>query len=94
MVNINKLKGKIIENGLNVEQVAVIVGVDRSTMYRKMEDSGRNMTIKDATILSKALNLSAAEVNSIFFDETVAWNATSGKVIYYDGMDHLDSVGV
>lgn len=72
MVNINKLKGKIIENGLNVEQVAVIVGVDRSTMYRKMEDSGRNMTIKDATILSKALNLSAAEVNSIFFDETVA----------------------
>ena len=72
MVNINKLKGKIIENGLNVEQIAVIVGVDRSTMYRKMDESGRNMTIKDASILSKALNLSADEVNSIFFDETVA----------------------
>ena len=72
MVNINKLKGKIIENGLNVEQIAVIVGVDRSTMYRKMDESGKNMTIKDASILSKALNLSADEVNSIFFDETVA----------------------
>ena len=72
MVNINKLKGKIVEHGLNVEQIAVIVGVGRSTMYRKMDESGRNMTIKDASVISKALNLSADEVNSIFFDETVA----------------------
>lgn len=72
MVNIKKLKGKIIEKGYNVEQIAEIAGVDRSTMYRKMDESGKNMTIKDATIISKVLSLSPDEVNNIFFDETVA----------------------
>ncbi len=72
MVNIQKLKGKIIENGYNVESIAEIVGVNRATMYRKMSESGKNMTIKDAAALSKVLKLSPDEVNDIFFDETVA----------------------
>lgn len=76
MVNINKLRGKIVENGLNVEQVATMVGIDRSTMYRKMDESGKNMTIKDATMISKVLGLTASEVNAIFFDENIAYNAT------------------
>ena len=72
VVNINKLRGKIVEHGYNVEKVADLMNIDRSTMYRKMEESGKNITIKDATILSQILHLTSDDVHAIFFDETVA----------------------
>ncbi len=36
MVNVNKLKGKIVERGLNVENLAERIGLDRATLYRKL----------------------------------------------------------
>ena len=72
MVNINKLRGKIIENGLSVKDVADKLEMDRSTLYRKMNSEGDTMTISDAEKISKILNLSLEEVNSIFFSNFVA----------------------
>ena len=72
LVNINKLRGKITERGLNIEYIAKEIGIDRSTMYRKLEDSGEKITIKEASIISTILCLTPNEVNSIFFDDTVA----------------------
>ena len=72
MVNINKLKGKIIECGMNVEKLASKVGMDKATLYRKINTNGENFTIKEADSISKALNLTYAEVNAIFFSQFVA----------------------
>lgn len=72
MVNINKLRGKIIENGLSVKDLADNLEMDRSTLYRKMNSEGDTLTISDAEKISKILNLSLEEVNSIFFSDFVA----------------------
>lgn len=72
MVNTNKLKGKIVECGMTVSDLAEIVGIDRATFYRKLNINGENFTIKEADNISKALNLSLFEVNAIFFSQYVA----------------------
>jgi len=72
MVNINKLKGKIVENDLTIEKLADEVGIDRSTLYRKINNKGESFTIKEADLIAKALNLTAAEVNAVFFSQFVA----------------------
>lgn len=72
MVNINKLKGKIVENGLTIDKLADLIKVDRSTMYRKLSLKGETFTIKEATMIAQALHLSTGEVNAIFFDQVIA----------------------
>ena len=72
MVNINKLKGKIVENGLTVEGLAEKLGVDRSTLYRKLNAEGETFTIKDANMICKALELNIQEATAIFFSQYVA----------------------
>lgn len=72
MVNVNKLRGKIIEKGLSVKELADNLEMDRSTLYRKMNSEGDTMTISDAVNISRILDLSLEEVNSIFFSEFVA----------------------
>lgn len=72
MVNVNKLRGKIIEKGLSVKELADNLEMDRSTLYRKMNSEGDTMTINDAEKISKILNLTLEEVNSIFFSDFVA----------------------
>ena len=79
MVNVNKLKGKIVECGMNVETLADTIGMDKSTLYRKINSNGCNFTIREADLISKALNLAYSEVNAIFFSQYVAQNATSCK---------------
>lgn len=71
-VNVNKLKGKIIENGETVETLAEKIGVDRATLYRKMSNNGKTMLIKDANNIVAALKLTTDEAIAIFFSHTVA----------------------
>lgn len=72
MVNINKLKGKIVECGLTVEKLAEEINIDRSTLYRKFNNKGETFTIKEANQIAKVLNLNISEVNAIFFSRHVA----------------------
>lgn len=72
MVNINKLKGKIVECGLNVTELAYKIGIDRTTLYRKINSDGKNITIKEADLIAKELRLTYDEVNAIFFSQYVA----------------------
>lgn len=79
MANINKLRGKIVENGLTIEQLATEIGVDRSTMYRKMNSNGDNFSVKEACLIVEVLKLSKNEAVAIFFDQNVARNANYVK---------------
>ena len=76
MVNINKLKGKIVENNLSIEKLADAIGLDRSTLYRKINNNGDSITIKEADIMVQVLNLTIEEASNIFFSQNVAWYAT------------------
>lgn len=72
MVNVQKLRGKMMECGITVEELADIMGMDRATLYRRLERKGENFTIKEADIIAKALNLDVEEANAIFFSQFVA----------------------
>lgn len=71
-VNVNKLKGKIVEKGLNIEQLAEKIGIDRATMYRKLRNDCENLLINEANAIVAALGLTAEEAMSIFFAQYVA----------------------
>lgn len=72
MVNVNKLRGKIVEQGLNVEKLAVTLDIDASTLYRKIANNGEGFTIAEADAIVKALDLSGSEAAAIFFSQFVA----------------------
>lgn len=70
MLDINKLKGKIIENGKNVDTVASDIGIDSSTFYRKMKNN--SFEIGEADKIVTVLGLSRDDAMAIFFSRNVA----------------------
>ena len=72
MVNVNKLKGKIVEQGLTVEALAQRMKVDKSTLYRKMNNQGQSFTIREANQICAVLKLSSQEAMAIFFSQLIA----------------------
>lgn len=65
-MNIPKLRGKMVEEGYSVESLATEIGVDKSTLYRKL-DNGVKFTVGEARTIKTALNLTDEEANAIFF---------------------------
>ncbi len=72
MLNVNKLKIKMIEQECNVTKLAKYIGVDESTVYRKLSKNGSEFTIKEAGRMAKHLNFSADDIMEIFFAHDVA----------------------
>lgn len=64
-MNVNKLKAKLVENGLNVESFARKLGLNPQTVYNKMNNDGFKMT--EARKIGEILNLSSTELCEIFF---------------------------
>ena len=71
-VNVNKLKGKIVENGMTVSSLAEKIGVDRATLYRKLSNDGETMLVKDANAIVSVLHLTAEDALAIFFSQVIA----------------------
>ena len=68
-VNINKLKGKIIECGLTQERVAASLEMNRSTFCRKMSSAALEFSIGDMHALCNLLCLSNDEALEIFLSD-------------------------
>lgn len=66
-MNCLKLKAKIVEAGFNVAQFADEIEIDRSTMYRKLND-GEKFTVREAQKIKDVLNLTSDEASAIFFE--------------------------
>lgn len=64
-MNINKLKGKIVEKEMNVEALADKIGVNRASLYRKLNKADK-ITIGEAKKIKSALDMSDAEAYEIF----------------------------
>lgn len=72
MVNVDKLKGKIVENRMSVDELAKKLEIHTSTLYRKLSKNGDELTIREIDIIANELNLSLKEINEIFFSQYVA----------------------
>ena len=72
MVNIRKLRAKLVEKGISVIELASIIGIDKSTVYRKLNKSGESFTVSDVEKIAKALSLTCEDINDIFFANVVA----------------------
>lgn len=64
-MKINKLKAKIVEKGMNVEALADAIGIDRSSLYRKLNNFEK-ITIGEALRMKDALGMTEAEASDIF----------------------------
>lgn len=71
-VNTNKLKAKIVENGMNVSELATKIGMDKSSLYRKLANDGESMTIRDANAIVRVLGISSEDAIAIFFSQPFA----------------------
>ena len=70
-MNVNKLKGKIVEQGITTAQLAKQIGVNRATLYRKLANPD-TISLKDIAAIIRILNLNANETTAIFFNDLVA----------------------
>lgn len=71
-INVNKLKGKIVERGMTVSDLAKALGVDSATLYRKLKNNGDTMFVTEANRIVDILGLSGEEAMQIFFSQFVA----------------------
>lgn len=65
-MDVTMLKKKIGERGINVETLAEKIGIDRSTMYRKL-NADISTTVAEAVKIKDVLGLTNEEARSIFF---------------------------
>lgn len=71
MTNADKLKATLKEKGVSIEEVSKLIGIDKSTFYRKLASDGATFTIGEVDKMSKALSLTVDEINAIFFGNFV-----------------------
>lgn len=64
-MNALKLRARMVERGINVEGLAKIIDIDRSSMYRKL-NNGDKITIGEAQRIMTALELTPEDAASIF----------------------------
>lgn len=67
-----KLVDKIKESGFSNKDVAISLGMNESTFYRKLNRGGDTFTLKEVGGIIKMLNLTGKEAGEIFFEEKLA----------------------
>ncbi len=72
MIDINKFRAIIIEKNTSIEEVSYQLGVNKSTIYRKLQQNGETFTLKEINMLVTILNLTNNEILKIFFANSVA----------------------
>ena len=64
-MNVNLLKAKMVQNEYTIGKMAKLLGLNPSTLGIKMRTDGFKVT--EARQIAKALNLTSAETEDIFF---------------------------
>ena len=78
MVNTNKLRGRIVEQGLTFGRVAQKVGVSPSTLGRKIRNVS-DMTLEEVERIRDVLNIPNNRIMEYFFVEYQEWQIVSKK---------------
>ena len=72
MVNVEKLRAAMEASGVSIEAAAAALGVNRATLYRRLQQAGANFTLEEVSKLANLLSLNRAEMEAIFFDRELA----------------------
>lgn len=72
MVDVEKLKIAIKDSGQTIRNIADKMGIDVSTLYRKLQNGGESFTVKEAAQLAEVLSLNSENAQEIFFGNKVA----------------------
>ena len=75
MVNLPKLRGLMTERGLEVNKLAIILGISRQATSDKLNGKSK-ISLTDAQAISRALGMTNVERDLIFFGEDVKSEAT------------------
>ena len=70
MVNVSKLRDAIKNSNHTIKTLAIAIGIDESTFYRKLSKAGSTFTLEQADLIKKELNLNAKKAQEIFFSPT------------------------
>lgn len=69
VVNVDRLRGKMVEYGINSDALADKLGIDRTTFYRKMKSGGSKFTVGEVHRMVECIPLSKEEAVDIFFTQ-------------------------
>ena len=72
--NINKLKGKITENGYTIKRLASEVGLCEASLRRKINDKAE-FTLSETLKVKEKLHLTSQEYLDIFFGSKLEFNS-------------------
>lgn len=67
-MDLDLLLKKMKDAGLSKDDLAIALGVDRATIYRKIAKNGDPFTIKQARQISDILHLNPETASRIFFN--------------------------
>jgi len=68
-MNVRKLQGKLVELGFSVEALSERMGLNPSTVYRKIRAGGMSFTIGEMHSIAEILKLSCEEAIAIFLPQ-------------------------
>ncbi|MBE7021936.1 MAG: helix-turn-helix transcriptional regulator [Ruminococcaceae bacterium] len=68
MVNTNKLRGKIVEQGLTFGRLADLVGMSPSTLGRKIRNIS-DMTLEEVELIRDILHIPGGQIMEYFFSD-------------------------
>jgi hypothetical protein len=73
--NVNKLKGKITENGYNLKNLSKAMDLCELTLRRKINNSNSEFTLSESLKIKKILNISNQDYLEIFFGTELEFNS-------------------
>lgn len=68
-VNTDMLRGKIVEHGFTQENVANLIGMDRSTFSRKMKSNALDFSVEEMHKMCEILTLTNEDAREIFLSQ-------------------------
>lgn len=68
MVNVNKIKGLMAENGISQQRLAFMIGMSTPSLNAKLQEK-REFTVSEAQKICEVLDIS--DVESYFFTRSV-----------------------
>lgn len=72
MVDVRKLKARVVEAGMTIPELANRMEMNPSTLYRKLKNNGEGLLVKDVDRIITIIDLPGGDINNIFFANHVA----------------------
>ncbi len=72
--NVNKLKGKITENGYTLKALSTEIGICETSLRRKINDKS-DFSIAESLLIKDKLHLSSQDYLDIFFGTKLEFNS-------------------